>query len=273
MQDLPHLSAEPSPAGTDPVFGHVLVGIDDTPESLVAAVQADVLLARDGRLVLVAVAERYLASHTGLLAADAGRQLASVTNDELERARALVTAHEALILSGRLVHVLRHECGRRHATLIAVGSRPHRRLPALALGGHEVEALRDGTCSILVARPGWGPHPPERIVVAFDGSPESRAAEDVARALGARLGREVVTVVGLDDAVGLAALGGERAHAVLHPGDCADAVESVATKGSLVLVGRAAGHDGRRTGGDVEKIVFGVQCSVLVVEHTTAAGE
>lgn len=273
MPDPHSLSTETSARDRDPVFGHVLVGIDDTPESLVAAVQADVLLAPEGRLILVAVAERYLASHTGLLASDAGKQVAFVTNEELERARELVTAHETLILSGRLVHVLRHECERRRATLIAVGSRPHRRLPALALGGHDVEALHDRRCSILVARPGWGPHPPESIVVAFDGTPESRAAEGVARALGARLGREVVPVVGLDDAVDLAALGAERANAVLHPGDRADAVASVATKGSLVLVGRATGHDGRHPSGDVEKVVFGVPCSVLVVQHGAAAGE
>jgi hypothetical protein len=84
----------------DPVFGHVLVGIDETPESLVAAVQAGALRAPDGRLVLIAVVERYLATHAGLAAADAEDRLLAGTSGDLARARELVDADDAILTRG-----------------------------------------------------------------------------------------------------------------------------------------------------------------------------
>jgi nucleotide-binding universal stress UspA family protein len=258
------------PAGADPVFGYVLVGIDETPESLVAAAQAGVLRAPGGRLVLFAVAERYLAAHAGMAAADAEDRLAAGTSEDLARARELVDADDAILASGHLVPVLCAECSRRGATLVAVGVRPHRRLAALTFGGHDVEALHDAQCSVLIARPGWGPHKPERIVVGADGSPESRTAEAVARSLAARLGRELVPVVGLEGAVDLDVLRAERDDALVHPGPLVDAVASAATAGSLVVVGRGQGPGSRWGGNVVERVVYGARCSVLVVRHESA---
>lgn len=257
--------SETTSLGDGAIFGHVLVGIDDTQESLVAAAQAGALLAPEGRLVLVAVAERHLAAHAGLRAANAGSHVAMETSAELDRARQVVDADEVMLVSGRLTTVLRHECQRRAATMIAVGARPHRRLPALALGGHEVEMLREGACSVLVARPGWGPHRPDRVVAAVDGSAESRAAEAAARSLASRLACDFVPVVGLEDVVDLAVLRAERMDGLLDPGRLPEAVCRAATRSSLVVVGRATPHDGRRNDGVVEQIVFGVDCSVLVV--------
>jgi nucleotide-binding universal stress UspA family protein len=265
-----HTDSAPSgspPAGADAVFGHVLVGIDETPESLVAAAQAGVLRAPESRLVLLAVAERYLAAQAGMAAADAEDRLAAGTSEDLARARELVDADEAILASGDLVPVLCAECSRRGATLVAVGVRPHRRLAALTFGGHDVEALHDARCSVLIARPGWGPHKPERIVVGVDGSPESQTAEALARSLAARLGCELVPVVGLEGAVDLGVLRSERDDAVLHPGPLVEAVASAATAGSLVVVGRGRGPGTRWGGNVVERVVYGVRCSVLVVRH------
>jgi nucleotide-binding universal stress UspA family protein len=249
-----------STAGIDAVFGHVVVGIDQTDESLVAAAQAGVLRAPGGHLVLVAVAERYLAAHAGLDAVHAGDQVVAGTSSELARARELVEADEAVLESGRLVDVLCAQCSRRGATLVAVGVRPHRRLGALTFGGHDVDALHDSPCSVLIARPGW-------IVVAVDGSPESRAAEATARSLGRRLGGEVVPVVGLADDLDLALLRAEREDALLEPGSLVDAVGGAASRSSLVVVGRER-ERGRRWGsGLVERVVYSARCSVLVVEH------
>jgi nucleotide-binding universal stress UspA family protein len=256
--------------GADAVFRHVLVGIDETPESLVAAAQAAVLRECPGRLVLLAVAERYLAARAGLAAAHAEEQLCAGTSQELARALELVQADDAVLTFGRLVQVLCGESARRGATLIAVGARPHRRLPALALGGHDAEALHAAPCSVLIARPGWGPRRPERIVVGVDGSPESRAAAAVGRSLAGRLGRELVPVIGLEDAADLAVLCAEGEDALLDPGPLADAVASAATRRSLVVVGRSRG--GHRAGGAVERVVYGSRCSVLVVEHASSLG-
>src|SRR5262245_16211378 len=74
----------------DAIFGRLLVGIDETPESLIAAAQAGALRAPDGQLVLLAVVERYLATHAGLAAADAEDRLTAGTSADLARARELV---------------------------------------------------------------------------------------------------------------------------------------------------------------------------------------
>jgi nucleotide-binding universal stress UspA family protein len=258
-------------ARDDAIFGHVLVGIDETPESLIAAVQAGVLRAPDGRLVLLAVAERYLAAHAGLAAADAEEHLVADTSADLARARELVEADDAILASGRLVDVLSTECSKRGATLVAVGVRPHRRLSALTFGGHDVEALHDAPCSVLIARPGWGPHKPERIVVGVDGSPEARTAEAAARSLAGRLGCDVVPVVGLGGTIDAALLRAERDDALLDPGSLVDGVVDASSKASLIVVGRER-KGGRRWGGDfVERVVYSARCSVLVVQHEAIA--
>lgn len=260
----------PGPLPTDrqadgfDVGGHILVGIDDTPESLVAAAQAGALRSPDGRLVLVAVAERYLAAHAGLAAAQAEEHVAAHTTEDLAQATELVDADETVLRSGRLVPVLGVERERRGATLIAVGVRPHRLLPARVLRGHDVEALQQAGCSVLIARPGWGPHRPDRVVVGVDGSAGSVAAEGTARLLAARLGCELVPVVGLEDVAEPGVLRAERKDAVLAPGPLASAVADVATAESLVVVGD-------RASSFLDHVVFGVRCSVLVVRHDSPA--
>jgi nucleotide-binding universal stress UspA family protein len=251
-------------ASPEAVFAHLLVGIDDTPESLVAVAQAGVLRAPGGRLVLVAVTERYLAAHAGMAAITAEEHVAYQTTDDLERARQLVDADESILRSGRLVSVLCAECQRRGASLLAVGGRAHRLLPARVLRGHDVEALQDADCSILIARRGWGPHLPDRIVVAVDGTSAARAAEESARALAARLGCDFAPVVGLEDVGEPDLLHAERQDAVIEPGRLAEAVADVATSASLLVVGADAGH--RRAAERLaERLIFGVRCSVLVV--------
>lgn len=262
---------ESRPPGGDSLFAHLLVGIDSTPESLVGAAQAGVLRAPDGHLVLLAVVERHLAAHAGLAAADAEDHLVADTRTDLERARGLVDADETLLRSGHLVELLFTECVRRGATLVAVGVRPHRRLAALTFGGNDVEALHDAPCSVLLARPGWGPSKPERIVVGVDGSPESRTAEAAARSLAGRLGCAIVPVVGLADDVDLDVLRAERTDALLDPGRLVGAVTRASSKGSLVVVG-SGGERGRRWGGSVaEQVAYGARCSVLVVRHAPEA--
>jgi nucleotide-binding universal stress UspA family protein len=258
-------------SGSDAVFSNIVVGIDQTPESLVAAAQAGVLRTPGGRLVLLAVAERYLAAQAGLDAPHAAQQVVAETSTELARARELVKADEAILASGRLVDHLRGECAHRPVTLIAIGVRPHGRLAAMTFGGHDVEALHDSTCSVLIARPGWGPAKPQRIVVAVDGSPEAQAAEATARALAARLEREVVPVVGLAGDVDLALLRAEREDAVLDPGRLIDGIGAATTRESLVVVGRARQQGRRWGGGLVEQVVYSARCSVLVVDHRPPA--
>src|SRR5918994_5827462 len=95
-----------SAIGAEEVFGHVLVGIDETPESLVAAAQAGVLRAPGGGLVLLAVTERHLAVHAGLAAARAEDDLFAGTTAELAYAKELVDADDDRLTSGNFVDLL-----------------------------------------------------------------------------------------------------------------------------------------------------------------------
>jgi nucleotide-binding universal stress UspA family protein len=255
------------------IFGLILVGIDETPESLVAAAQAGVLRAPDDTIVLLAVAERYLAAQAGLAAPHAEDSLVATMEADLERARELVDADDVVLASGHLVDVLCSECARRGATLIAVGVRPHRRFPARMLGGHEVEALHDASCSVLIARPGWGPSKPDKVIVALDGSPESRTAEAVGRSLARRLGCEVVPVIGLGDDIELAVLREERDDALLDPGRLVDGVVHASSRASLIVVGRGREHGHPWGGSRAERVVYSARCSVLVVQHEPDAAE
>ncbi|HEX2110231.1 MAG TPA: universal stress protein [Gaiellaceae bacterium] len=258
---------EGSAASDEAVFHRVLVGIDSTDESLVAAAQAGVLRAPGGQLILLAAVERHLASHAGMLAPTAEDHLLAETSTELERAQQLLDADDAVLASGSLVRLLCSECASRGATLIAVGVRPHRRLGAVTFGGHDVEALHDARCSVLIARPGWGPAHPDRVLVGVDGSPEARAAERVARSLAVRLGCEVVPVVALGADLDVTVLRAERDDALLYPGSPLDAVVSASTSRSLIVVGRSRGRGRRWGGGLAERVVYAARCSVLVLER------
>lgn len=252
---------------TDPdsVFDVVLVGIDDTPESLVAAVQADALRALGSTLVLVGVAERYLAAHAGLAAGHASTKVAETVSDDLARARRLVDADETLRADGRLVPVLRAEGKVRGATLIAVGGRPHGRLRARTLGGHDIEALADPGCSVLIARPGWGPRRPENVVLSAGPGSETSFAGRVARRLAERLGCDVVLAVGLEDDPELDVVAGAREDVVLDPGSRSEAAAHATTSRSLLVVGDELGSE------VVLRTVYGVPCSALVVHHAPGA--
>lgn len=264
----------PEPGGAaaaDSVFANVLVGIDETPESLVGAAQAAVLRPGGSRLALVAVVEAHLAAHAGLAALHAEEDVAAGTFADLERAKVLVEADDVVVARGRLVDLLRGECEQRKGSLVAIGTRPHRRLSALTFGGHDVEALHDVSCSLLIARAGWGPSKPARIVIGVDGSAAARTAEDVGRSLGRRLGCEVLPVVSLGDEVDATLLRAERDDALVDPGDLVHAVVDASNRRTLIVVGRDSASAGRR--GDLaERVVYAAQCSVLVVRHEVAAG-
>ncbi len=260
-------------AGREAVFERVLVGIDSTDESLVAAAQAGVVRAPWGSVVLLGAIERHLAAQAGLFAARAEDGLAASASTELDRARELVDAEDAVLVPGSLVQILRSQCERRRATLIAVGVRPHRRLGALTFGGHDVEALHDLDCSVLIARPGWGPAMPQRIVVGVNGSHELLTAERVGRALARRLGCDVVPVIGLAEDVDLQLLRRERDDALVLPGSLVDGVVRASSPRSLVVVGRSRQvRGGRRWGGGLaERVVYAVKCSVLVLDDDVEA--
>jgi hypothetical protein len=124
------------------VFDRIVVGIDSTDESLVAAAQAGVLRAPGGELVLLAALERHQATHAGLFAATAEDIILAGTSTELERARELVDADDAVLKLGSLVPSLCAECESRDALHLAgrdAGDHPPRYDRELAIRGIETD--------------------------------------------------------------------------------------------------------------------------------------
>jgi nucleotide-binding universal stress UspA family protein len=251
-------------AGGDAIFGYVLVGVDTTPESVIAAAQARCLCAPGGYLEVLAVTETHLASHAGFMAPHAADELIAATREELECVRELVEPDSFRLVAGSIVETLVAEAKRQSATLVVLGASRHRRLTARLLGGPDLPLLRAAPCSVLVARAGWGARRPQRILVGVDGSPEATAAEEAARLLAARLGCELTPVIALGGKpVDHALLRAERNTALLDPRAAVEALATAPAE-SLVVVGSRAGH---APGSVSSHVAREASCSALVVRH------
>jgi nucleotide-binding universal stress UspA family protein len=264
------VSATPSPtaasraATADPIFGFVLVGVDTTAQSVVAASQARCLCAPEGYLELLAIAETHLAAHAGFNAPHARDELVAAARDELDIVRDLVEPDSFRLVEGSIAEALVAEAKRQSATLVALGASRHRRLTSRLFGGPDLPLLRDAPCSVLVARPGWGGRKPARILVGVDGSPESAVAEEAARALAGRFDCELMPVIALGGKpIGNALLRAERDDALLDPRDACAAL-AMAPEDSLVVLG---GRAGERPGRVCAHVAHEARCSVLVVRH------
>ena len=89
MEPVPAPRTADSAPASDPVFGRILVGVDDTPESVVAAAQARTLAPAGAHLAIVAVAETAFAAWGGSAATFATGGVEHETEDLLEQASEL----------------------------------------------------------------------------------------------------------------------------------------------------------------------------------------
>jgi nucleotide-binding universal stress UspA family protein len=266
---LPSVPAGNRAATGDAIFGYVLVGVDTTPESVIAAAQAKCLSAPGGYFEVLAVAETHLAVHAGFNARHAADELVAATREELEFVRELAEPDQVRFVAGSIAAALVAEAKRQSATLIALGTARHRRLTARLFGGADLPLLREAPCSVLVARAGWGVRKPRRILVGVDGSAEATGAEEAARALASRLDCELTPVIALGGKpVEHALLRAERKEALLDPRSAVDALIS-APEDSLVILGSHAPFSPR---GVSAHVAHEAACSVLVVKHDTATG-
>ena len=255
-----------SPTERVDVFDRILVEIDETPESLVAAAQARCLGGPDCYFELLAVVERAAASQAGAAAVFVADALESATAAALEHATSLLEPSEARIVVGRSREALLSEARATEATLVAAGMHPHRRVTARLFGTLDAAVLRDAPCAVLVARPGWGASRPRQIVVGVDGSEASLAAARAAKSLAARLDvelRQVLALGGkpLDESV----YGREHADALVDSRDPVTALRSAAGECDLLVVGHRGAHRRGLVGGVSERLVYGARSSVLVV--------
>jgi nucleotide-binding universal stress UspA family protein len=255
-----------SPVGRVDVFDRILVEIDETPESLVAAAQARCLGGPDCYLELLAVVERAAASQAGAAATFVADGLEHATAAALDHATSLLEPSATRIVAGRSRETLLSEARTAEATLVAAGLHPHRRVTARLFGTLDAAVLRDAPCSVLVARPGWGASRPRQIVLGVDGSEASLVAARAAESLAARLDVELRRVLALggkplDESV----FAHEHADALVDSRDPVTALRSAAGESDLLVVGDRGAHRRGLLGGVSERLVYGARNSVLVV--------
>lgn len=252
------------------VFDRVLVEVDETPESLVAAAQAKCLVAPGGELELLGVVERAPAAQAGAAAVFAADAAEAATAVALEHAKNLLEPTSVRFVAGRARDALLAEAATVQATLVAVGLHPHGRRTAKLFGTLDAAVLREAPCSVLISRPGWGVTKPKVIVVGVDGSPEAAFSKRVAQVLGERLGAEVRVVIAvggkpLDESV----YGPENADALIDPRDPPAALAADASACDLVVIGHRGAHGAAKLGRVAERVVYGARSSVLVVRLPT----
>ncbi len=248
------------------VFDRILVEIDETPESLVAAAQAKCLAGPEGTLELLAVVERAPAAHAGAAAVFAADALEAETTAALAHAERLLEPTSVRTVVGRARDALLAEAHAVDATLVALGLHPHGRVTARLFGTLDAAILRDAPCSVLVARPGWGTTKPARIVVGLDGSPESELAKRTAVSLAARLGTEPEVVVALGGkALDESVFDRGNGDVLIDPRDPPAALAAAASECDLVVIGHRGAHGAAKLGRVGERVVYGARSSVLVV--------
>jgi nucleotide-binding universal stress UspA family protein len=160
------------------MFENVLVGVDGTANGRSAIALAAQLLDPAGQLTLAHVHPGSVAEQT-----DASRELL-----ERERAAAGVNAELVSVIApspGRGLHTQAEE---QRADLLVVGSSSRGLLGRTMLGDDTRASLNGAPCAVAIAAHGYGqpPAPILTVGVAYNGSHESEAAMDAARAIAER---------------------------------------------------------------------------------------
>lgn len=273
------------------VFERVVVGIDGTRASFEAGRQAARLTAPGGRLLLVAVADPYLAMFNrwgaGRLVQPGEVDDASVLGLATERieARALESLQamrgqlpeqlevRETVVKKRSWDAIRETAADEGADLVALGSHGGTRLGGLALGSTTSELIHDAPCATLVARPPFDPPRfPASIVVGVDGSPESLVALDVAKSLARSADGPVVAgalCAGEDrmDPDALARMV-EPLRAESRHGRAVDTLVEASSSADLLIVGARGLRGARALGSVSERVAHRAECSVLILRGT-----
>jgi nucleotide-binding universal stress UspA family protein len=231
------------------IFRRVLVGIDESPESLEAARQAAVLAT--GHVTLLAA---FQVTHTVTGAGMAPAPLVQL-DEGPARGRAEAALAEAnrelakiepmgKVVKGRPWEELLDEIARERATLVAVGSHGAGRAKGIVIGSTATELVHKAPCSVLVARKPLKGFL-NSIVVGVDSSPHGAMADVVAREIANRFGAEL-----------------DRYENVHHPvGTLVDA----AVEADLLVVGSRRLQGVKALGSVSERVAHEAKCSVLVV--------
>jgi nucleotide-binding universal stress UspA family protein len=260
-----------APTVASMIFDRIVCGVDASPESAEAVRQANVLLARTGRMSLVGVADVAVAVHTGFGATAVSGQIEGEMRTALlaaEQAVAYGTSAFPRLVRGRPASGLLAAVREDEATLVAVGSHGQSRVAGMLLGSVATSVIHSAPCSVLVARAGAARWFPRRVVVGHDGSPQASTAAEVAAGLAGRFGSEVRTIAAGSDRDELALDGLQAAGLVeFDPRPPVDALVHASQEADLVVVGSRALRGVRALGSVGERVAHAAACSVLVVRE------
>jgi nucleotide-binding universal stress UspA family protein len=250
-----------------PVFARVVVGVDETDESLAAVSQAARLLDPGGELLLVSAVQVGKAAGAGFGATRAASQLEADAAAGLERAQELVPDARTLLVRGEPLAAVVGAIEQESADLVAVGSHERRRGAGLLLGSVATSLLRDVPCAVLVARPPADPDRfPARLVAGVDGSAEGDAAAGAARRIAERHGAELRLVVARGGKnVDADAVRASHPEADETPDAPVDALLAAADGADLIVLGSRGLHGVKALGSVSERVAHQAPCSVLVI--------
>lgn len=262
-------------AGARPIFSRVLVGIDRSPESREAVQQAATLMDGEGSLELLAAYQVVYPVAIGptMATTPPDRELLrKAATGALRRATAELTAATEIterVVEGRPAQALLREAEHERATLIAVGSHGHGRLPGILIGSTATEIVHKAPCSVLVTRKGARPTP-RTIVAGIDGSSESAAAYAVAAALAQRFAADLWPVVAWGGkAVDRRLVDAIAAKREDSPDEPVDALVAAATDADLLVVGSRGLHGLKALGSVSERVAHESRTTTLIVRQPT----
>jgi nucleotide-binding universal stress UspA family protein len=171
------------------MFENVLVGVDGRPNGRDAIALARRLVAPEGKLTLAHVRDgRLHPSHAITPSMLEDERKAAEELLERERAETEVEAELVSVVASSPGRGLHEQAQSRRADLIVVGSTSRGPFGRAMLGDDTRAALNGAPCAVAIAAAGYGeaPVPIAKIGVAYDESPESEQALNVARELASR---------------------------------------------------------------------------------------
>lgn len=257
-------------------FRKIVCGVDGSPADAVAVQQAAVLAGPNAALELVSVVERPVSESARILLTRTRARTA------LRRAHELAVdagahPHEELVIAGWGENgALFDRC--ENADLLAIGTHGGSRVEGILAGRTCTAAVHRAPCPVLVARPVAAF--PGTIMLADDGGGPSDAAAELATAIAARFGSEVLI------ASPPSLPSGERRRLAAHgaalkgatgrepvfvdvQGQPSHVLPELAERFgiSLLVLGSRRLQGARALGSVSERVAHRTECSVLVVRH------
>jgi nucleotide-binding universal stress UspA family protein len=226
------------------LFRNVIVGADGSPEANDALRVALSVLAPDGRLTAVTVAEVDVegAAEDWLTRV---RAEADEAHAEAQEVLAGDTRASARSVEGQAARDLIATARAEGADLLALGSHGGSRVAGILFGSVATRVVHDAPCSVMVVRNAPQPGFPRGITVGTDGSECAAKAEGLAASLADGLGTELRRIADADDPV--------------------DDLIEASRSSDLVVVGSRGARGILALGSVAERVAHRAECAVLVV--------